>query len=83
MVIGKLKQKGLVVQKTSKGGDQRISQLFATEKGKKAYENHLIYERRYVESIGASNEQAVGKYIDEQRKKEAEIERKEEDDDCK
>ena len=37
----------------------------------------------YVESIGASNEQAVGKYIDEQRKKEAEIERKEEDDDCK
>lgn len=51
MVIGKLKQKGLVVQKTSKGGDQRISQLFATEKGKKVYENHLIYDRRYVERL--------------------------------
>lgn len=39
----------------------------------KKHDRHLWSPSYYVESIGAVNEQAVAKYIDEQRQKEVEL----------
>lgn len=50
IVVQKLKKKGLIVQQESQI-DQRVFQLFTTEKGREIYTKHLEYDMKYVQSL--------------------------------
>ncbi len=58
MVVRKLKEKGLVVQRESET-DQRICKLYTTEKGRHVYQTHLEYDKRYVKHLAESLDVAL------------------------
>lgn len=50
VVVQKLKQKGLVVQRED-ASDSRFTQLFPTEKGWEVYRNHLEYDKKSMKQM--------------------------------
>ena len=55
VVVQKLIQKGLAVSR-NESFDQRVGNLYVSEKGQEVYKQHLDFDRRYVEMLSSELE---------------------------